>query len=72
MEETPVFNEIVPNSQEPGYSAIYRQKGLKELVVTMDPKVRTVRDMLIRTKDKYGDKPGLGKPSLIQDKSSSV
>ena len=55
-----IYNEALPDSQEPGYSAIYRQKGLKELVKSMDPDMHTIRDLIERTVHKYGDKNGFG------------
>ena len=65
MEGEEVFNDIVKDSQEPGWSAIYRKKGITELVKTPDPNIMTVRGILEQCRDKYGDKSGIGKLYLI-------
>lgn len=60
-QEEEIYNEMIPGSQEKGYSAIYRQKGLKAPISIADPDIRTVRDILDQCNRKYGDKNGFGK-----------
>jgi hypothetical protein len=60
-----VYNEFVPGSQETGYSPIYRQKGVMHVESTLEPEMKTVKDMLERTLKTYGEKPGFGTQSPI-------
>ena len=66
MEGEEVFNYVLPNSQQPGYSSIYRRKGQEQLATTPpDSNCKTVRDIYNRCRDKYGDKKGMGTVLLI-------
>jgi hypothetical protein len=59
-QEEIIYNEILPNSQEPGFSSIYRQKGLTKFVTTPNETILTVRDIVQQCKDKFSDKHGFG------------
>jgi len=51
---------MLPGTESEGFTGIYRQKSLKEMIGTPDPKIKTVRDVIKQCKDKYGDRPGIG------------
>lgn len=59
-----IYNEFIPGSQDNGYSAIYRKKGLHKMETTLDPELKTVRDMLERTVKTFGNKNGFGTSSF--------
>lgn len=70
--EPTIYNEEVPNSKKEGFNPVYRKKGQKNLVTTLDPSIVTMRDLLAMIKSKYGNNPGIGELSLIKDKFLSV
>lgn len=63
--DSEIYNELVPGSQEPGFSAIYRQKGISNLLRTPHENIRSVADVLHQCKTKYGNRRGLGKDYII-------
>jgi hypothetical protein len=52
----------VPNSQEEGFTPVYRKRGLTELISTPDEKIRSLRDLLIHARAEFGSQEVLGKP----------
>jgi len=60
-EEEIIYNQVLPGTEQIGYSPIYRQKGLDKLITTPNPEFHSVRDILRQCKTKYGNKRGLGK-----------
>ena len=70
MEGQQVFNYVIPNSQEPGHTPIYRRNGQTELATTPPgDNCKTVRDIYDRCLNKFGDKVGMGTLPPIQDRS---
>lgn len=54
------YNQAVPETKIDGFTPIYRQKNISELVATPHKHVQTVRDIIIQCRDLFGEKKGLG------------
>ena len=55
-----VYNQEMPNTKTPGFTATYRRKGVQELKWTPDQKITNLSDLLEMSKEKYGNTNCLG------------
>jgi hypothetical protein len=56
-----LFNVELPHTKEEGFTSVYRKKGQEKLTDTPEESVKTLRDLLKLTSQRYGEKNGIGK-----------
>lgn len=64
-----IYNEEIPNSKEPGFTPIYRRKGVKQLATTPEEGINTMADLIKVIVKRYGKQQGLGIVLSIQVRS---
>jgi hypothetical protein len=62
---TQARNEEVLGSKLPGFTPVYRKKGIKELIHTPETGIETLEQLLKNTVKKFGSEKGIGTLLLI-------